>query len=498
MPDWTGSFHKPYMTTEQFLKERDKYVAKYGYRYSIPGFNDIIHFGIEKPITEEETKIWASKRFSRLSPERYEELKSIKERRKEKYLDMLGSPTPQIFKSRGALIGSIDDAQDALSVLAITGAVAIRTTPAAISKFLAGPVGWTMTASEFLNFFNTTLTPERGLVKFKLMIEEEKDLNPMSKKAKCKRAYRIRKAKFGQQFAVEALQVTDNIFGIGISLGAVMNLPADIIFGAARRAMGKRSVVNFPIPKVPDWKVRAWGLMKSIATSFSAGPKNNIGGSVIQLIASNAAAQQLNYDSRSFNVLDKIDDILGVEIEAPKPKNILSIEAIQEIDPEGLSAIQWPTTGERWSSVADLTDTLPKKINETYKYLLNRDKHTVEGFIAGINATEATLHMLEASEGKGSVFVSHTADTKAITGLLNAGYTFPKNMTDAQFQRWKLYTDSYERQGLSPTVERSMYFAENIAGFSFVKIHERYPTDEINRNKQTIQLKGAQPVLWFP
>ncbi len=46
MPDWTAPFHMPHMITEDFQRKKAEYVAKYGYRYTIPGFDDIFHIPI--------------------------------------------------------------------------------------------------------------------------------------------------------------------------------------------------------------------------------------------------------------------------------------------------------------------------------------------------------------------------------------------------------------------------------------------------------------------
>ena len=469
MPDWTGSFHMPHLTTEEFLQERTKYVAKYGYRYSIPGFDDVVRLNIEKPITEEETKIWKNKQFSELSPERFEELKYMKKQRTEAYLDMLGSPQPHIFQSRGSLIGAIDDAQDALATLATVGAIAIRALPAAVKALLGGPVGALMTASEILSLFNSFLTPERAMIKSKRLIEQLKDKDPLATKVKVKGARKIRTAKIGRGTVIEALQVTENMFGIGISLGAVMNVPFDIVFATARSLPGLPPIPKLPIPDIPHWKARGMKLLKAAGTLLSAG-----GGTYNQdytqlLIAANAAGQVQNYQNRDWHPFDEIPNVNEIQIQAPKVKNILSIEAITEVDAQGLDAIKWPSTGEEWSTVDDLVTTMPDPINKSFKSYTQKTQYAPEGLLGPVNATEATLHILEAAEGPGSVVIDYTADTKAITGLTNAGYTFPRSLTSSQFNRWMLYTDSCEAQGIAPTLKGSLNHARNIAGFEFVK-----------------------------
>lgn len=466
----------PHVTTAEFLKQRSKYVAKYGYRYAIPGFDDVIHLPFENPITPEETQIWKNKQFSKLSPERYEELKYIKNKRKEAYLNMLGSPSPQIFKSRGALLGAIDDMEDALSVLSVVGAVAVRSSPAILQKMMMGPLGLLFTATEALQLATAVLTPEMRRKAIKKKIEELQDLNPRTTKGKITTRKRMRLAEFNRYIAIEALQTTDNVFGIGISLGAIMNLPVDIIFGAARRMVGNKSEVIYPIPNIDHWKARAMKAMKGVATYLSIKPDKGTLSQNLIMLAANASAQVINYFNRENNTLDTYPDIKDIQFEAPKPSNPLTIEVMMEIDPEGLNAIKWPTTDKRWSTGEELSETMPDPITKSFKDYQQTESRSMEGFIGAINGTEAGMNMLEAAEGKDTVKIDYAADTKAITGLLNAGYTFPKNITVTQTARWKLFTDSYEEKGIYPRVQDSLNFAKNVAGFEFVKIR---PTMQI-------------------
>lgn len=469
MPDWTGSFHKPMMTTDAFLAARSKYVAKHGYRYSIPGFDDIFKLNIEKPITSEEAKIWKNKQFSELSPERYEELKYMKNQRKEAYLDMLGSPQPQILRSRGALIGAIDDAQDAMATLSTAGLVALRMSSAAAQKAWLGPLGLLLTATEALEIANGVLTPERALVKLKPAMEKHFERHPKETTAKVKLANRVKNARIHKGTVLEALQVTDNMFGYGISLGALMNIPMDIIFATARAYPNYPVFPRLPIPNIPHWKRRGMKAIKAIGVLMSSGTNVATQNYTQLLIAANASAQLHNSGEAGWHPFIDIPDLANLQIKAPEPSNILSIEAINEIDPRGMDAIRWPTTGETWSTPNELMDTMPGEINNFLNKYIHDEQYSPEGLVGSVNATEATLHMLEAVEGKGSVVIDHTADTKAITGLLNAGYTFPRDITPAQIERWKMFTASYEAQGISPALKDSLNYARNIAGFSFVQ-----------------------------
>lgn len=469
MPDWTGSFHMPTTSTEQFQARQAAYVAKHGYRYSVPGFDNIFKLGFEKPMTKEEEQIWKNGEYSKFSPERYEELKYTKEKRKEAYLNMLGSPQPQIFQSRGTLIGSIDDAQDAMATLATVGSVALPLLPAAVRTLCSGPLSALFTASEILNIINTTMTPEKAFMKFKQKVETRQKNNPKDMKLRQKSALRVKTAKIGQPTIIEALQVTDNVFGVGLGLGALMNLPLDIITGTARQIMGDKVTWHYWRVNTTITEIRARKVAAAIPALLSSGYETVKESCTLYTICANAAAQLNNFSSREENPLDHVKDVNNFEMQAPKPTNILSIEAIQEVDPEGLNAIQWPTTGQEWSNPNDLMDSMADPINQTFNEYQRSEQYTDLGRVGAVNATEAVLHTYEAAEGPGSVFIDYSADTKAVTGLMNAGYIFPKDITPAQFVRWQNYTDSLEFQGISPALKSSLHHAKTVAGFDFVQ-----------------------------
>ena len=161
MADWLAPFHRPHMPTWEFNELRRKYVEKHGYTVTIPGLEDIFHFNAEKPLTDLEKYHWRHKHRSHFSEDRYEEIRYMKQRRKEKFLSMLSSPSPHIFGSRSAIITSLDDCQDALSTLSGIGTLAYMGSSAAMKKIISGPLGWLMTAETGINYVTKSLSPER-------------------------------------------------------------------------------------------------------------------------------------------------------------------------------------------------------------------------------------------------------------------------------------------------------------------------------------------------
>ena len=428
----------------------------------------MINLKLERSLSHDEEYDYAHKNYDKFSPTRLEEIKHIKEMRKERYLDMLGSPIPEVFQNRASLIGMIDDAQDALSVVAAVGIVASRLLSGSLAKILAGPFGWMLLAADMLNLMNTILSPVSAMRKVKHNIEDKNDLDPKSKKARSRATERAAKLRLGTGTAIEALQVTDNVFGFGVCLGPIMNLPLDIVFGAGARLMGKPVTVHWPVPDVPHWARRAMKLRKVagsiLHTSFEKDPDFL----TLLHVGNNAAAQVENAYAGELNRIDEIDDIHGVELEAPKVTSLLTQSIIDEVDPGGEIFTGWPQTSQKWATIQDLNYQTWRKSTDNLNTYMEDNKHDARGFIGAINATEATLFSMENLGGPGSVEIDHKAETKAINGLCDAGYGFPPDMTEENMKRWRTWVYNFEFQGTSPTVLQCTANSQKFCGFTFV------------------------------
>src|SRR5574337_1571121 len=151
MGTWKVPYSIPRFTDAALERMKAEYVAKHGYEVYLPGWEDVVHFSLEKPITSAEEVHWAAKDWSYFTEARLAELKSIKEKRRRQYLRFLGSPQPHILRNRGSLLVAIDNTQDTLSTLSMIIRIAITALPRVFSKLLIGPVGWIMTGADILN-----------------------------------------------------------------------------------------------------------------------------------------------------------------------------------------------------------------------------------------------------------------------------------------------------------------------------------------------------------
>ena len=468
MPNWTKPFSLPEISDDSFREKQRAYVKKYGYRYSIPGFDDIFHLGFEKPMTVDEDIIWKLKKFDELPAGRYEELKYLKEQKRNRYLDLLGSPQPEVFQNRGSILSSIDDAQDAMGVAACLGSVLAKTLPKALGKAVLGPIGWLAGAAELLSLSMSYITPERRLIQEKRIRDELTDENPFSKKARLKRANKLSKAHFGYGKLIEAGQVTKDVFGYGISLGGVMNVPLDIITGAVRRTLGQKVTVKYPVPNIKIWQKRILKGLKALVLTQNMGSNPRSEEYSSELILSNLGPQCISPYLSSWNPIDQVDDIASVESEAPTPTNILSLEVIEEEDPDGINAIGWPTTGQRWSKIYDIIDTSHQQTTEKFQEYCQNNKHNWKGFVSATNAVEGMFYSMDALEEKGQLEYDYTTMCKVTHSLLNANYHFPQDLSSGQGRCFADFVQSYDDQGICPSTYDCILYAKRYCGFEFI------------------------------
>lgn len=468
MPDWTAPFHLPHMTTAEFKKMKAKYIAKHGYTIYIPGFDDIVKIGFEKPITAEETREWRKKNWGYFTPERYQELKYMKKQRKERFLAMLGSPTPAMVSARASLLTAVDDLQDALSTLSALGIVAARSAPPQIKGVVTVGAGMVMTAARCMDILTEVMSPEKILLSKKRALDGSTEANPFTKKGQTNIKKQVWKAKIKRGTAFEALQVSEGIFGIGISLGAIMNAPIDIIAGNIRMVTGANVRVKYPIPDWRIWVKRAAKFAKSMTNAYALRFDCDDTEITSQLIAWNLAQQTLQDDVLSWNPVEMIEDIDQVEIRAPEPENILSIEAIEETGDKVEDGVRWVATGTEWATIDQLMEKTPEVASKNLNAFMKRNQNNDWSYIGGGNASDGALHFEQNIEGPDSITYDFAAWSKAVHRLLSTGYRMPQGTNPNRLKPMQAWLEEHEEQNTCPTTLEILAFAKDSCGFEFI------------------------------
>jgi len=223
----------PRFTTTEFKQMREKFQAKYGTAVNVPGFEDIIHIGTLAKISDQEMAAHrAAQKLKVPSPLSSEQLRTLAVK-KARFLRALKSPTPSWVNNVASVAMALDNVEDALVTLSVFGRLGSYITKKLWQREIPG-VGWVMLGADILNFFNmiswTTFAANGG----KRKLEDLAERNPFHKKAKAKRALKLKRTwpTFGE--ALEIAQTADQLFGYGLCLGGILGMLTDVFTRATK------------------------------------------------------------------------------------------------------------------------------------------------------------------------------------------------------------------------------------------------------------------------
>lgn len=537
MADWTAPFRLPKWTDEKFEKQKAAYNKKYGYHVTVPGISDIIQLNPFKPMTEKETKLWTgdvkaseipsvpltaeeidtwikTKKGSppktrrptdeeqrqykkdlklQIPEERREEIRVEKQRKADRFVAMLASPAPKILRSAGSVMVALDNAQDAIATAGVLGMIAGSVLGPAAAAMLAGPVGVLGGAAALLSAINPMSYmkwPKGRTAKGRAMkrdLEKWSDKNPFSKKARCKTAAKMKKFRPGFSNLVEALQVTQNIFGIGLCLGPIMGVAQDILSGvvrqwggaqvdykltpdkyrqeAARPSPVKPVKITRDPPPTPKHVQNMMRDLKSFNAAFATPWHSDVLEQSTLLIAANLSIQVVTPYLAEWSAFDQVENLADMMVEAPRPTDVLTIEAIEEAGYTIDQVCNWPQNGERWITLGDLFDATWQQAAENLTHFGQANKNSELAYAAIQNAHDFALGTIEAIEGPGSVQVEYSHTERLILTILMNGWEYPKDITPAQIQKFEDWVEVHEYMNTQPTSKDIWRYAETFCGF---------------------------------
>lgn len=465
MPDWLAPFTIPKYTTEEFRQLKADYVAKHGYTITIPGLYDIIKIGIEKPLTEREAKDWKARRFNKFSEDRLYEIQVMKKKRKDKFLAMLASPAPEIINNTGAFMTAIDNAQDALFTIAAMGYAAMRFSPPPIAAALALPTGAVLTAAGALNVIQSLGKKDLPGIMAKREWQKKTGVDPWSKKGRIKYAKHLIKTFPKKAILIQALQTTEEVFGVGLSLGPIVGLFVDSIAGPVRRIFGDKVTVNLPIPTYDEFCKAAQHNARTTAAYFYPGVQTS-DEEVLAMMFAHWHGQMAIYSGtkdlpswKNYNNLDEIE--LGM----PRPTNPLTLEVIAE---EGLDVnkiCNWPHNSKPWALATDIAEEYDAPCKAYFdEYMGMHDKDWI-GYIFKTLACDAHFYTMAAAEGEGQVAYDYTAASKACSILLENRLYPAEDQPAEKIQMLADQIDGWEAMDIKPTLREITSFcaAKDIA-----------------------------------
>jgi len=475
MPDWFAPFHLPKFTDTKYDEQKAKYNRREGYTVTLPALDDIIKLKTFPPMTEQETDDWKNKRYYNIHPDRLAEIHREKERKRNKYLAMLKAPTPQILSSWGAIATALDDTQDALSTLACIGMITGAVLGGTAAAVLSGPVGWLAGGAMLLNLLNpmSRLKGFKGGAKVgraaKKEVEKFSDKNPFSKKAAAKVAKRMKSFRPSVSNAIEALQVTAGIFGIGISIGPIMGFAQDLASGLVRKAMGQKVTFTTGPPHVPAHVMVAQKVLKGQAVQHGYAWKSDVPDEIASMVAANLALQVVEPYLQEWNAFDQVDDLANCLIQAPRPTDILTLEVISEMGYKLDDICNWPQNGQQWISLGDLQEATAPQAKENLEHFAESNKNSALAYTAGQNAHDFALGTIEAIEGRGQVYQEYSHIERIVIIILDNGWCYPDDITPAQVEKFEDWCYVHEYMNTQPNYKDIWRYAEVFCGFTWAK-----------------------------
>lgn len=501
----------PEFTDDAFDKKRADYIRENGYTVTFPRLGDIIHVPVIPPMTSSEKTLYYSGRRREIPQNRLVELTAQKMRKKERFSRMLSAPTPNIVRSYASIMQAVDDTQDALITLAAIGRIACKILPRFLSRFLMGPIGWLWLLAELMNA---------------LMMPTACMLNPRG----CKRAARKRlKGRGGTLRAkmkaypksgriipsfsegIQALQVTKDVYGWGLSLGPIIGIASDLVSGGFRWARGEKvSFRNAPTdleiyhkaydkvnnyarwrrPKEPMtragfeiWKaqkIRAgkWGIKSKQDDLIQRAAKmhSTYGGMLRKTDWMEEALVYLSWELTMtgaknvmdyWNPLENIEGLEHVELEAPTCQDPLTEEIFREAGMDPDHYVAWPSLGKRWASIEEISRTTAPIAAENYEHFDQKCPDGNLNRIVGESVTNGSLLAISLLEGPEMIELEDHASITITEMLLDHGYSFPRTITATQIYDFGYWTLAHQANESRPTLAETLGYARNVLGFEF-------------------------------
>ncbi|GAG87572.1 unnamed protein product, partial [marine sediment metagenome] len=268
---------------------------------------------------------------------------------------------------------------------------------------------------------------------------------------------------------IQMLQVTDSVYGYGISIGPIFGAAYDLVSGGVRWARGEKvSFKNAPADveiyrkaadKVHDyarWKqpktkmskpeFLAWKEKKVASGTWGIKSKqHNAIHQAIRLHQHNYGVHRrtdwteetLLYTNAEIagqglrNLLNYWDPVLNIEgaehiqIEAYNEPNPLVEEMLKEQGVDPNDRIAWPSLGKRWASYEELQTSIAPIAADNIKYFSENCPDDNFKAISEMSATSCGLNAIAAMIGPNWLEIQYHACIDIAETLLDNNYSFP-------------------------------------------------------------------------
>ena len=537
MADYAAPFRLPKFTDAEYRQKKQEYVDKNGYTITFPKIGDIIFLGLNKPMTDLEKVLWYSGKRNEIPSRRQAQLYKQKKRAKEKYNQMLGSPIPNWLSNYASVLTAWDNVQDVLITLAAIGRIAIKFLPRLAISWLSWPIGLLWLLASIMSTIAapsmcvlSPMTCKRKMIKEmrrRAKMLRARGLKPESGTAAW-RAIQKNKLKYGfkgyaksggflPSFSelIQGLQVTKDIYGVGLAIGPVFGLAYDLLSGGVRYAMGQKVSFNkspWPVEhyqKKGDTKytyVRyaGRGAAKTKADQLTWRAKTIKGGltgvrndedyvlaQALRLSQTNAgykrgtdeqleaamycgaeiAGHGVHDALEDWNPMEMVEGLEHLEIEAYNEPNPIHEEVMAEAGLDPQKGIAWPQLGRRWANYDDLFVSLRKTAAENFENFTETVKDQDLLAVMENSAIEFGLEAIASMEGEDFIQIKYHAGITIAEMILGGNYAFPNDIEEDQMVSFAKYSQSYEDAGYLPSFAEVDRYCEHQLDFVLTPVH---------------------------
>ena len=494
----------PQLTTDRFEQARLKYVAEHGYEIHIPGWQEIVKWKRwDEPTLQElallkkanssltkskyyirklgearfeEIKLippyelyqltydeleWFNKAIENdekhhafldlIGDARYQEINALKAERKERYQKMLASPTPKIGRNAAAIITFIDDINDTMGTLGVVARTANRMIPSQFLKVLLRRVGgYAFTVAELTGIAMALARNPLSARRLQHVLHGGLHGNPGSRKLRARAMKRFGRHGISQGELIEALQVSNSMFGYGLGLGSIFGLLFDIPSGLYRHIRGE-SVKVTGLPRMLYAFDRHWSRnLKTLAEMWiSAEPwmDDMLGKS---MVAAKMCTDMLKQMFGVESALASLPNVADIETPIQMPAHPLTEEVIREETPNLEEYLNWPSTGKKWKAILQNWNYDLDEINENVRNWLARNAFDAESYLCKQNAIESGFEMISLIDGDEAVDWKFDSTSQSLLTALNDQYRFPEDMTEEQSTCYANLMGQYDTLDIDP------------------------------------------------
>ena len=394
MADWTPPLELPRFEDEEMKQLRSEYVAKEGYHVVLPSLRDIVHISAPRQPSGDEFELWRFDNIRELGVARYGEITDYMNNSSRRYHAALASPTPSYGKNIASVMTFFDDWNDWLGTAAVAMRITAHFAPRVLAKFFLGPAGWLLLAADIAGLMMNLLrlaSPSailQACIARKRFFEGVTRVNPFSRNSRAARANKLKKFLPSKGELIEAAQVTDQIWGIGLCLGPVMGFAQDAISGAYRAYKGEDVTWFTKPPPMREYERKGLLHVRHAQMMAQIGPLLSDEDHFWTYVSLNMAMQLCRPYLEMWNPLDQCEGLQYVELKAPSPTSPATIWLLKQNGISPGEAEGWTGLDKQYATYEELWDyNQPRAAKRLMEYAV-RNRQNIVGAIGCQNATE--------------------------------------------------------------------------------------------------------------